>query len=77
MLHPLYCRAAHQLWGESIYEYLCVDTSQEMGEMARLLRLGTEVGMVEEEVVREEMGQNGMVKEEMGQNRMVRKEMGW
>ncbi|KAL5466749.1 hypothetical protein EMCRGX_G030898 [Ephydatia muelleri] len=32
--------AAHQLWGESIYEYLCVDTSQEMGEMARLLRLG-------------------------------------
>ena len=63
MLHPLYCRAAHQLWGESIYEYLCVDTSQEMGEMARLLRLGTEMGMVEEEVVREEMGQNRMVKE--------------
>lgn len=32
--------AAHQLWAESIYEFMCVDTSQEMGEMARLLRLG-------------------------------------
>lgn len=32
--------AAHQLWGDTIYESQCVDTSQDMGEMARLLRLG-------------------------------------
>ena len=38
-----YCttsRAAHQLWGGSLYETQTVDTSSEMGHMARRLRTG-------------------------------------
>ena len=31
-------RAAHRLWGDSLYEVQTVDTSGEMGEMARRLR---------------------------------------
>lgn len=31
-------RAAHRLWGDSPYEVQTVDTSGEMGEMARRLR---------------------------------------
>ena len=36
-----YYRAAHSLWGKSIYEYQTVDTSADMGELARSLRSGT------------------------------------
>lgn len=32
--------AANELWGKSIYEYQCVDISQEMGEFAQALRRG-------------------------------------
>ena len=33
-------RAAHHLWGGSIYEYQCIDSSQEMGQLAEALRCG-------------------------------------
>ena len=36
----LYCRAAHQLWGRSLCEYQCVDSSREMGDLARVLLTG-------------------------------------
>ena len=36
-----YFRAVHSLWGKSIYEYQTVDTSADMGELARSLRSGT------------------------------------
>ena len=35
-------RAAHQLWHDSLYEVQTVDTSREMGDMARRLRRGGE-----------------------------------
>ena len=33
-------RAAHQLWPESLYESQTVDTSKDMGDLARRLRRG-------------------------------------
>ena len=36
-----YFRAANSLWGKIIYEYQTVDTSADMGELARSLRSGT------------------------------------
>jgi len=33
-------RAAESLWGESLYEYLTVDVSSDMGDLARALRVG-------------------------------------
>lgn len=39
-IHRNVCRAAHQLWAESLYEYQCVDSSQEMGQLAAALRRG-------------------------------------
>ncbi len=40
-------RAAHELWGESLYEYQCVDVSSEMGDLARVLRVGGEIPLQE------------------------------
>ena len=37
----LFCvRAAHEVWGQSLYQYQAIDSSQEMGELARALRTG-------------------------------------
>ena len=33
-------RAAHKLWSGSIYEYQCIDVSEEVEKVARLLRQG-------------------------------------
>ena len=38
--HPPYSRAAHELWSSSIYEYQCIDVSDEAEKVARLLRQG-------------------------------------
>lgn len=35
-----YSRAAHELWSGSIYEYQCIDVSDEAEKVARLLRQG-------------------------------------
>ena len=37
-VYPL--RAAHELWSGSIYEYQCIDVSDEVEKVARLLRQG-------------------------------------
>ena len=36
----VYCRAAHQLWSDTLSEYQCVDISQWMGDLAKALRTG-------------------------------------
>lgn len=41
LINFINCRAAHQLWSETLNEYLCVDISQYMGDMAKSLRTGT------------------------------------
>ena len=34
------CRAGNQMWGSSLDEYLAIDTSEHMGQLARALRNG-------------------------------------
>ncbi|XP_064394511.1 methyltransferase-like protein 17, mitochondrial [Halichondria panicea] len=43
----LYLSAAHSLWAESLYEYQCVDVSSDMGNLARVLRVGGEIPLQE------------------------------